>query len=160
MTFKVDGANGLTFPNNTTQASAGQVLQVVNSTWVTAVSSTSSSWSTTGFSATITPKFSTSKILVIFNLCACRTSNAGNGGQHTIYRNGTTNLGASGTGFDCIGFNQSATTDLYNTIPMIWLDSPATTSATTYASYFRTNSGTVSINAVGVSTVTLKEIAQ
>ena len=41
MTMIIDGTNGLTFNNATTQASAGCVLQVVNATTNTQVTSAS-----------------------------------------------------------------------------------------------------------------------
>jgi hypothetical protein len=76
MTFIVDGTSGLTFPNSTTQASAGQVLQVVQTVKTDIMSAAPSSvWNdvpgqggTGTFSATITPKFSTSKVLIIVDM--------------------------------------------------------------------------------------------
>ena len=52
------GANG-------TWAPAGTVVQVVNAALTTYVSTTSSTFTDTGITATITPKFATSKILVL-----------------------------------------------------------------------------------------------
>ena len=46
MSLILDGTNGLTFNNATTQASAGVVLQVVNATTTTQVSTTSTSFVT------------------------------------------------------------------------------------------------------------------
>ena len=138
----------------------GSILQVVSTTANTVASSTSSAFTSTGFGLTITPKFATSKILIIANLCGCRSSsNSGVGGQHTLYRNNATNLGAGGGTFACLGFGQSSATNLYTTINMTYLDSPATTSATTYTCYFATQTGTVTITDVGVSTFTLIEVA-
>ena len=62
MTTIIDGSAGITFPNSTVQASAGQVLQVVNATYSTSTGTSSSSYVDTGLTASITPKFSTSKI--------------------------------------------------------------------------------------------------
>ena len=62
MTMIIDGTNGLTFNNNTVQASAGQVLQVVSTIKTDTFSTTSNGWtSVTNLSAIITPKFATSK---------------------------------------------------------------------------------------------------
>ncbi len=61
----------LTLPTNTgtllSTKSAGTVLQVVNATYSTQLSTTSTSYVDTGLSASITPTSATSKIL-IFNL--------------------------------------------------------------------------------------------
>ena len=65
MSMIIDGTNGLTFNNATVQASAGQVLQVVNATYGTAASTSSASFVDSGMSATITPKFATSKIFAL-----------------------------------------------------------------------------------------------
>jgi hypothetical protein len=161
MTMIIDGTNGLTFNNSTTQASAGQVLQVVNSPYSTASSTTSTSFVTTGHTGTITPKFSTSKIFVVI------TGGTGwNGNQvnknsfFTIYRNGT-NLASEAL------YNTYCNAYASNSISMSFYDSPATTSATTYTVYFKTESGGA-INYVstpgGVSspipaTMTLIEVA-
>ena len=67
MSIILSGDNGVTYPNSTVQASAGVVLQVVNATYSTATTSSSSAYADTGLTATITPKFSTSKVLVIIN---------------------------------------------------------------------------------------------
>ena len=71
MSMIIDGTNGLTFNNATTQASAGSVLQVVSAAIATYVSSSSSTFADTGVTATITPKFATSKILILINHAGC-----------------------------------------------------------------------------------------
>ena len=162
MTFIVDGTNGLTFPNSTVQASAGQVLQVVGVTYSTQVGTNSSSFSDTGLTATITPKFATSKILVIVDQTgAGKTGGSGNYIQLKLVRNSTTisyieSLGA---------YNGAAGGNYIGSMGMNYLDSPATTSATTYKTqicngdntnyvYVQTNNGFQAS-----STITLMEIA-
>jgi hypothetical protein len=151
MSMIIDGTNGLTFNNATTQASAGSVLQVVNASYTSSFSTSSSTYVASGLTASITPKFSTSKILVIASMAyqAAASANA----NITLYRN-STNLGNSNTGF---GYMTTAV----NTIPCItYLDSPATTSSTTYTIYTKTSAGTVYINTgAETSTITLMEIA-
>ena len=155
----IDGTNGLTFNNATTQASAGQVLQVVNGIITTGVSSSSTTYSDTTLSATITPKFSTSKILVIAQQNGLSKS-AGNSqgavslrllrdstvlntfSQYSAYTNTAM---ANNT---AAGFTQ--------------LDSPATTSATVYKTQFcaLTNVGTSYVQDSGTtSSITVMEIA-
>jgi ABC-type tungstate transport system permease subunit len=71
MAMIIDGTNGVTFPNSTVQASAGQILQVVNAGYATEVTNSTTTPTDTGLTATITPKFSTSKILVIASQTGC-----------------------------------------------------------------------------------------
>jgi hypothetical protein len=132
---------------------AGSVLQVVNATTTTTASTSSTSAVTTGLAASITPKFSTSKILVIANMGACFTSAAGVQATFSLYRGGSViggNVGQFYSNNAAIEANQNIT----------YLDSPATTSSTTYTVYFLASSGTVYVSLNGVtSTITLMEIA-
>lgn len=146
MTTIIDGTAGITFPvvaggTSAVQASSGKVLQVVQATLDNvATTTTSTSFVTTSFSATITPSSSTSKVLVIVTGGSIFCGNTA-GVQYfgTIYRNNTTNLGNASYGlerFTTPGGN-------YSLAPhsMSILDSPATTSSTTYTPYFK-NAGT------------------
>jgi hypothetical protein len=158
MSMIIDGTNGLTFPNSTTQASAGNVLQVVQGTYAIEVTNSTTTYADTGLTATITPKFSTSKILVIVE-------------QSDVYAPTTTGvklqLLRSGSSIIVFGgyvvYNTVGSIDV-GTCSTTYLDSPATTSAIIYKTQFanRVNSG----NASGVqnggaatSTITLMEIA-
>jgi hypothetical protein len=159
MTFIVDGTNGLTFNNSTTQASAGVVLQVVNATYSTSTSTTSATYVTTGLTATITPKFATSKVLILVQ-DAVQNSSSANGCQFTVFR-GTTSgadLGTTGQGF---GNWASAAGALYGVLNVSIIDSPATTSATTYTFAMAARAGTTAIAQSGnaISTIILMEIA-
>mgnify|MGYP006293934121 CR=1 FL=1 len=126
MTFIVDGTSGLTFPNSTTQASASNVLQVVNVINSTSASTTSTSYVTSGSSATITPKFATSKIYIMIST----SGRAGVGAalRTTIYRNSTQLSGFTQNQQAGSGSIQYLDTG----ISLNYLDSPSTTSATTY----------------------------
>ena len=112
----------------------GSVLQVVQGTLSTTSSSTNSiTFVTTGLAATITPKSSASKILIIANGSYYSTSTSFT--YYTIYRN-STNLEINSTrGFAEANF--AANTGGIMTVS--YLDSPATTSATTYTIYTRQN---------------------
>jgi FtsP/CotA-like multicopper oxidase with cupredoxin domain len=153
----IDGTNGLTFNNATTQASAGCVLQVVNASFTTAVSTSSSSMVTSGYSVSITPKFATSKIFMQF--CGrVSTSGSGVGSGLAFYRGATNLTGTTGYAFRTVGADGQA---LQNPI---WIDSPATTSATTYTLYFSAPlGGTIDLTPNGTSTypssIVLMEIA-
>jgi len=133
----------------------GSILQVVQSTSTTAFSTSSGTMVATGISASITPKFSTSKILV--RITAQVAASAAGAGI-AIYR-ATTSIWSPNTN-DGSGF--------YGIYPGIiclnnleYLDSPATTSSTTYNLYLASRSGLSS--AVGTNNagtvITLMEVA-
>jgi hypothetical protein len=139
---------------------AGSVLQVVNATYSTLASSTSSTYADTGLSASITPKFSTSKILVMIGAAGCAKQTGNTGVGLRILRGSTTILNFEGG--ICYSGNSNYLSASASTS---YLDSPATTSATTYKLQFN------SINNVSIayvndgngnqnSTITLMEIAQ
>ena len=139
-----------------TNLPTGSVLQVVETVYSTIVTTTSSTFVTTGLSASITPKASTSKILAFFN-GNFRPTGAGNTFV-TFYKNGSAVSGIGGRGL--IQKGGSNPSDLNQS--MHFLDSPATTSATTYAVYFLTEGGSGTSNMNPDSTpavLTLMEIA-
>jgi len=155
----------------------GSVLQVVSATKTdTQVISSSSFVDITGLSATITPSSSSNKIYVSVNVSFSGVANAYIAFQ--ILR-GTTEIlknTESGTGIECAGgsvINSSGNIP-YSVLKesMSGLDSPSTTSATTYKvqiSPKRTGTETATVNrsySLGddnqyrtVSTITLMEIA-
>jgi hypothetical protein len=131
----------------------GSVLQVVQGTLSTTPSTNSVTYVTTGLAATITPKSSTSKILIIAN-GSYYASSAGNT-YYTIYRNSTNLEITSSRGFAELNF--AAGTGGVMTVS--YLDSPATTSATTYTIYTK-QSVLVYFPVDGATaTITLMEIA-
>jgi len=137
---------------------SGSVLQVVSASTQSSTSTTSTSFVTTGFSVSITPKFATSKILVMLaggNFDSNSTSNAGI--CATFYRN-STNLGGS----EGIYFLKSVTARLIAGGSLLIYDTPSTTSATTYTLYIKSEAGqNVSFNNNGglLSTMVAMEIA-
>ena len=156
MSVIIDGTAGITFPSGSgTQAAQSKVLQVVSATTLGSITSTSStSFVTTGLTASITPLFSTSKILIIVN-SICSTALTSNYGSYTIYRN-STNLGGI-NGFVLINNGgQDAS------LAMSYLDSPASTSSTTYTTYIRVTNASQSVylgDGNATSAITLMEIA-
>ena len=159
MTMIIDGTNGLTFNNATTQASAGVVLQVVNATYSTSVSNGTSTYANTNLTATITPKFSTSKILILATVSGVKTAAINTGVKVSLYKGTSATILCSPVNFG--GFNTSSTDN--NTMTSVaYLDSPATTSATTYGFAFLRNTGSGNVdvqNNSAFSTITLMEIA-
>lgn len=150
----------------------GKVLQVVQTVKSDTFTGTSngSEISVTGMSATITPTSSSSKIMisVVLNYC-CQATTWG-----AYLKRGTTIIGVGATA----GSRQSVASGLGSTIDsnqqlngkIEYLDSPATTSATTYQ-LFAINDNTVQIainrgqgdgngaaSKRSISTITLMEI--
>ena len=161
MSLILDGGNGITFPSGSgTQAAPSKVLQVVQGTLSGSTSTSSSSFTSTGLTASITPLFSTSKILIFVSLVGSYTVSSGNEMFTTIYR-GSTNIAPAGT-IQSFSDLYCASSNALSNISYAYLDSPATTSSTSYTIYFYSGvSGAVRINANGqTSFITLMEIAQ
>lgn len=159
MSLVLSGDNGVTFPNSTVQASAGKVLQVVNATYSTPVTNSTSTYADTGLTATITPKFATSKILILISHPSNRKDNTNtqNGINFKIQKN---NADLIVFGFT-IGYTATALNN-YPSVSYNYLDSPATTSAVTYKTQFANYSNSASVvvqNGSTTSTITLMEIA-
>ena len=125
--------NVLTAAQQNALRGAFRVLQVVNATFSTAGSSTSSTYADSGLTATITPSATSSKVLVICNLTLYNTA-ASTSAALKLLRGATTVLNTTGYAFST-GGSQSADPTL------IALDSPATTSATIYKLQFARESG-------------------
>lgn len=156
----VSGSTTLTLPTTSgtilTNRTAGCVLQVVYAQTTTEVATTSTSYANTGFSASITPSSASNKILIMGSVIVRVPSNNGNY-QHNIYRNNTTALApVAFRGFiQCRGGNYDQTPSF------TFLDSPNTTSATTYNWYHKTETGSTAWFAIDNSfaQLTLMEIA-
>ena len=132
----------------------GKVLQVVTATDSTSRSTTSSSYVTASntLSASITPASASNKIFVMVTLSGYSTDQT----FYTIFR-GATNLGSATNDNAFVEFYIGA--DVRSSIAMSVLDSPSTTSSTTYQVYLKTNTtGRVNQNNTKGS-ITLFEIA-
>ncbi|CAB5212595.1 hypothetical protein UFOVP192_35 [uncultured Caudovirales phage] len=137
----------------------GAVLQVVQATYGTQVSTTSTTPVATGLTATITPKFATSKILIMVSQNGIGVS----GNQYSGY---CANLYRNSTGLVTFAssylYTASTISQGNGCATVNYLDFPATTSATTYStSMFQQagGAGNVISQAGSVSTITLMEIA-
>ena len=132
---------------------AGSVLQVVSANGGILVQSTSSSFIDAGLSATITPSSTSSKILIIVDQLLAADS-AGWWAGYGIYR-GSTSI--KGTSYEL----RNGGSHIHSRVSLNYLDSPSTTSATTYKTMFRRTSGsTASVNDNSApSTITLMEVA-
>jgi len=136
-----DLASTGTFPAwsgaNLTDVGGGKILQVVQSTFSTQTSYTPSSngvYTDTGLNVSITPSSTSSKILLMFNVSLGSNYNNRrihlriNGGNATDYQGGGTQARAS-----AITIEPRAGDD-YRQLQgvLTYVDSPATTSSTTY----------------------------
>ena len=114
-----------------TGLTTGKVLQVVNNSSSTNVS-TSSTTSQSILTASITPNSSSNKILVLAGLRISITANSNAYAGSILYR-GTT----SGTNISDQAIGDSNNADFLGFIKHIVLDSPSTTSSQTYTLGFR-----------------------
>ena len=122
---------------------AGSILQVVSATKSDTSSVTGYSWTDTGLSVSITPSSSSNKILVLADM------NIGGDNMYDVKLRLMRDTTALGLG-DAVGSRPQATRVVnthsatgygaYHQIPtsIIYLDSPSTTSATTYKIQFAT----------------------
>ena len=138
----------------------GSVLQVVNAVSSAQASTTGGTYVASPITATITPKFATSKILVLINNTEAQKSNAAalNRIKMNLCRNGSQVIEFHSDLLftNAAGVNTGSSSFSY-------LDSPATTSATTYKTQFASNGGTGAVyvqNSNLPSVITLMEIAQ
>ena len=141
-----------------TVTGASVVVQVVNSVLSTLnIGNASSTYINTGLSATITPRFSDSKILVMVTHNGIYKGNVNNTSVNIkLLRNSTDLiLFAKQT-----AYNNSNNQQQVGGVGVNYLDSPATTSAVTYKTMFASaqNLATAYINNEGQSTMTLMEV--
>ena len=138
----------------------GSVLQVVQGTSTGSTTTSSATPVTTGFSVSITPKFASSKILVIANPSwSVNSAGFANGtAVMHIYRGGSSRYQMY-----CRTYTYVTSNGVYqnNAQALIYLDSPATTSSTAYTLFFElVNGDGTSFNPDGgFSSMTLMEIA-
>jgi hypothetical protein len=131
-------------------APVGKILQVIYGTSTTAATSTSATFADTNLSATITPTSATSKVLVMVAQ-SIRWYSAVSEGSIRILRD-STSIFSMGQNYALVG-------DGRDYIPMLYLDSPNTTSATTYKTQFNRQSGTIEVQANSIrSTIVLMEV--
>lgn len=129
----------INIPNTDLQIAGNQVLpilQIVRATTSTEAAITSTTFANSNLAGSITPRLSTSKILIY--VCGTLQMSTGDAGAATIAR-GTTNLAAGTSGFFTAISNNNYC------VSMLAYDSPATTSATTYNVQLRTNAAAATI---------------
>ena len=138
---------------------AFRVLQVVQGTYSTQVSNSTTTYADTGLTATITPSSSSSLVLVVINQSSVTktAANAQNGTNIRLMRGATA---VYQPGVD-VGATFSALETNIN-VSGIYLDSPATTSATIYKTQFANRNASAEVvcqTRSGESTIILMEIS-
>lgn len=155
----VSGSTTLTLPTTTgtlvtsNAMPTGSVVQVVFNTDTASISTSSTSYVASGTSHSITPLYSTSKILVLIS-GILDTGASARTAECTIFRNSTNIGGANGLLRVYAGSSRSIAG-----ATMVFLDSPNTTSSVTYSCYVKATGGQIEWNGSSVTnTVTLMEI--
>jgi hypothetical protein len=136
---------------------AGSVLQIINATYSTETSNSSSTYADTNLTATITPTNASSKILVF--VCQVGLAKSNNEGVRLRLLRGATIIVQMET---AAAFTNTTTTNRVGGSSATYLDSPATTSAVTYKTMFASSDNAASAQVQSgnnASTITLMEIA-
>jgi hypothetical protein len=155
MTLQVDSttATGLKWA----AASTGKIIQVVTATYSSTTISSSSTYSDTGLTVTITPTLATSTILVLVNQNGAG-KNVGATGLNLRLLRGATVISTFGR---YIGQDGALTGESWNSVGLGYIDSPATTSATTYKTQQASEANIAQVGTqIGsaMSTITVLEI--
>tara|TARA_R100001463_G_scaffold96623_1_gene151093 strand:- start:50 stop:568 length:519 start_codon:yes stop_codon:yes gene_type:complete len=155
-------ANKVIIPSTNSLYAPNHIVQVLTQeiTAYTATSSTSAV--ATGFTLTITPKSTASKIRCTVGLCGFFCNSVNTAGSIYLHKNGSfVKYLHSVAGY--------ANPAAYSTDPIMQVtDSPSTTSAVTYAIFWKRNSGSANVNFNNYGTAnnetrswyTVEEIAQ
>tara|TARA_R100001129_G_scaffold183721_1_gene166814 strand:- start:119 stop:640 length:522 start_codon:yes stop_codon:yes gene_type:complete len=147
-------ANGGT---GATSFTKGKVLQVVNATHNTETSSSTNTYVDTGLTASITPSSTSNKVLVNV-VVAGVGKDSSNTYQNIKLLRGSTTLAKIDEG---AAYTADSGNNRVGAVATTYLDSPSTTSATTYKCQFSSNQNTASVmvqDESSVSTITLMEI--
>jgi hypothetical protein len=138
--------------------SSRRIVQIVTGSTDVQTGSASTTYADTTLTATITPTLSTSQILIFVNQAGCQKYATNTSMALRLVRGSTTILQmatiAGGTG---------STADLnWGTMSATYLDSPATTSSTTYKTQFNSTNGTTQATVQHggpTSTIVLMEVS-
>lgn len=142
----------------------GSILQIVNTNTVGqsgAVTTSSASYVTTGFSLSITPKSASSKLLILVNF---NTNFNGGGGvddgcTFKLYRDGTAiNTANSG---DNLSYNNTTPGATHIPMQIIHYVNSNSTNSTTFELYFNNQWGGIAALSIqwGTNSITIMEIA-
>ena len=147
----------VTLPSGT----GGKILQVVNATYATSTSNSTSTFADTGLTASITPSSTSSKILIIVSQNGCVKATNNTSLALRLLRD-TTQLTIFASQ---AGANTTTTTNSIGSCSTCYLDSPNTTASVTYKTQFRSIVGVASVAVqvtngdTAASTITLLEVS-
>jgi hypothetical protein len=115
-------------------AGGGKIAQVITATHATSSSNNTTSYATTGLTADITPSATSSKIFISYQVPMYQDGNGGSNisALHAIYKDGSS-LQEFGVGW---GMTSRSINFAYQSVG-VYLDSPSSTSALTYAVFYR-----------------------
>jgi len=149
-----DGAGSFT---NSLPGGTGAIVQMVQATDGTNLSSSSTSYVDTGLTASITPSSTSNKVLVLVSMGAFGADVAGSAGAAIKLLRDSTDLIIHSS----MGAHPTITYIYTAGTSFSYLDSPASTSSLTYKTQFKSNGGEnfVTDNA-STATITLLEIKQ
>ena len=161
----VAGSTVLTLPAvsgtilTTTSPKAGNVIQVVNATYSTSTTNSTTTYADTGLTATITPTSSSSKILILISHVGLSKGSAnGDSAINIRLLRASTSIATLATQ---LGYQNSAVRLDFSGF-FSYLDSPATTSSTTYKTQFanaNTSAAVTVQSSSDTAIMTLLEIA-
>ena len=160
------GTNGQVLTADSTQATglkwatpSQKIVQVVSASYSTATSTTSTTYVDSGLTASITPTSASSTILIIINQNGLERSNtSANQCMGIRLLRASTVIAQIATNQD---FTGTAQNHYFGGASISFMDSPATTSATTYKTMFNQNAGSGTVTTQidsNVSTIVLMEI--
>ena len=121
----------------------GHVIQIQNATYSTETSSTATTFSDTGLSVTFTPKFSDSKILILFSLGSSGVNNtaAEARGYYRLMRDSTELYRMDIRAYD---YGNSGSIQ-FSAMGQSYVDTPSTTSSIVYKIQQRSSTGTIRV---------------
>ena len=161
--------SGATAPEWAASAGGGKIGQIIQTAKADVYSQTVNTWEDiTDITVDITPSATSSKILVLASLCASKTAGGGNGYFRLVRDSTVIGAGTGGDTYNGFGMtDQGVDGNTMSSQNVQYLDSPSTTSATTYkcqcnnvttshASYINRRAG--STGAGGFSSITVMEV--
>ena len=163
----IDAPSGESIVAPDLQLPQGSVLQVVSTTKTNTYTSSSTGYVDVGLDATITPTSTSSTILITASVAT--GSNTGSANVYFRIRNTTAGTSVSNDPYYTARWPSDGQAPYYcEKIHLQQMDSPSTTSPTTYKVQMKTNAGAFQVNMASntgggvtglVSTITLMEIA-
>jgi len=126
-------------------AAGGMILEVLGATLDTTISTTSTSYITTGLSIDITPDSTSSRFLLIVS-GGEQGSNTANQEVHTTFYVDGSEVSPAGPYETSRTVNHSAYQTVYGPHSAFCLHSPSTVSEVTYAVFYKASSGTANFN--------------